>query len=221
MVYVAAVFTTAIGYSANYDFNSNLTIPDGNPNGVSDIRSISQSFSISSVSVTLNISGVANDGYNGDLYAYLRHGSGFSVLLNRPGKTDSDSFGYADNGFRIKLQDGAANGDIHTYQLTLNPAAGSPLEGLWQPDGRNVDPSIVTDLSSRSAMLSAFQNMNAHGNWTLFIADMESGGKSHLDSWGLEFGAVPEPAETAAFTAGSLLAFAIWKRNRNRIAKQS
>src|SRR5688572_4755667 len=73
----AAVYT--------YDFNGiNTAIPDGNLNGFSDTRTISGipgsggAPQISYVTVALNISG----GYNGDLYAYLVHNSGFVVLLN-------------------------------------------------------------------------------------------------------------------------------------------
>ena len=36
--------------------------------------------------------------FDGDIYAYLGHGSGISNLLNRAGRTASDAFGYSDNG---------------------------------------------------------------------------------------------------------------------------
>jgi len=59
-----------------------LAIADGNSSGVSDLRQLSSSVTaIGSLTVSLNISGE----FNGDLYAYLRHDSGFSILLNRPG----------------------------------------------------------------------------------------------------------------------------------------
>src|SRR5437870_2588774 len=71
--------------SESYSFSGvNLAIPDGNAAGASDVRTISSEVaSITSVSVTLGIS----SGFNGDLYVYLRHSSGLSILLNRVGRT--------------------------------------------------------------------------------------------------------------------------------------
>src|SRR2546423_205875 len=71
-------------YSSTYNsgFQNSGLIPDGSLNGLSDTRTLSgiSQPQISDVKVTLNLSG----GYNGDLYAYLSHGStGFAVLLNR------------------------------------------------------------------------------------------------------------------------------------------
>src|SRR5690242_4320481 len=88
-----AVVAMALPASAavyTFDFNSGLpnggVIPDANPTGWSDTRNVdwngqfgSGSWNITDVNVVLNVSG----GYNGDLYAYLVHGSGFAVLLNR------------------------------------------------------------------------------------------------------------------------------------------
>ncbi len=201
-------------FGASYNFVSNLAIPDGNANGIQDIRSIAQSFEIGSVAINLNISGIGGDGFNGDLYVYLRHNTGFSVLLNRSGKTASDASGYGDNGFQIRLQDGVSNGDIHSYQMALTPVPGDPVTGTWQPDARNVDPSIVTELSSRSAFLSNFSHLDAQGNWTLFLADMDGGSGHRLDSWGLEFMPVPEPAEWGAMVAVGLLLFGVYRKNQ-------
>ena len=46
--------------------------------------------SLTSVVISASISGTPDAdprAFNGDLYAYLTHGSGFSVLLNRVGRT--------------------------------------------------------------------------------------------------------------------------------------
>ena len=66
------------------DFQNGAVIPDGNLTGWSDTRTLSGAPSgpITNVSVTLDLSG----GWNGDLYAYLVHDSGFAVLLNRVGR---------------------------------------------------------------------------------------------------------------------------------------
>ena len=197
-------FTTFSGQAS-------LTIPDGNASGVSDTRTISGSsaFTIESIRVTLDLSAE----FNGDLYGYLRHDSGFSVLLNRPGRASGNLPGYDDAGFNVTFAGDAINGDIHYYQ----PASGSPLTGLWQPDARAIDPDssgAAFDAASRTATLDSFSGLNANGAWTLFLADVASGGNSALNGWGMEITPVPEPHEYAILTGVGLAAFALWRRQR-------
>lgn len=162
--------------------NLNRAVPDGNQSGLAEFREVASSISaLSSVRVKLRIAGE----YNGDLYAYLAHDSGFTVLLNRPGKTAADTGGYGDSGFDVTF-DGTAAAEIHSYRSITTPAAGAPLTGTWQPDGRIADPSVVTDLSPRSALLNSFSNLNGAGEWVLFVADLESGGTNMLLGWELE-----------------------------------
>jgi hypothetical protein len=94
---------------------------------------------IGNVSVSLNLSG----GYNGDRYAYLSHGNGFSVLLNRVGRVDQNEDGYGNPGFAVTLSAKVLL-DIHEYQ-SLSPSynSGGQLTGVWAADGRNVDPATA------------------------------------------------------------------------------
>ena len=166
--------------------NINRLLPEGDLSGLSDVRTVSSSIAnITSVTVGLDIAGE----FNGDLYGYLWHSSGtvtnLTVLLNRPGKTASNPFGYADSGLNVTFQDSAPNGDIHLYQTNTIPPAGSPLTGTWQPDGRNVDPATVLDTSPRATALAVFNSLNAAGDWTLFMADMETGATNQLTEWSL------------------------------------
>jgi subtilisin-like proprotein convertase family protein len=140
---------------------------------------------LTDVNVTLKINGT----FNGDLYAYLVHRSGFSVLLNRVGKRAGDPLGYSDDGVDIKLDDQAAS-DVHVYRLAISgnhttPLVG-PLTGSWKPDGRLVDPDLVLDTDPRTELLSSFNGENPTGDWTLFVADLSAGDVSTLVSWGLE-----------------------------------
>src|SRR6266513_935619 len=173
-----------------YTFTTNRLVPDGNAAGLSDVRNLNSAIgTIASLKVRLKITGE----FNGDLYASLRQGSGFTVLLNRPGKTAANPFGYADSGFDVTFQTGAANGDAHVYQNVTTPANGSPLTGAWEPDGRDVDPTNVTDLSTRATSLTNFNGLNAAGDWTLFLADVESGGTNMLTEWSLEISGAANP----------------------------
>jgi subtilisin-like proprotein convertase family protein len=197
-----------------YNFTVNEAIPDNDLSGASDTQTILPGIlSITDLSVTLSITG----GFNGDYYAYLTHDSGFAVLLNRAGRTATDDFGYPDSGFNVTFEDGAANGDIHNYRLTLNPNGGA-LSGTWSPDGRDVPPASSIDTTLREATLLSFQGLVADGDWTLFVADTSSVGNGVFDSWGMTvIGVVPEPGTIALLGLGTtILVLAVRRRRHDR-----
>jgi subtilisin-like proprotein convertase family protein len=189
-------------------FTVNTTIPDNDDLGLADYRSISAPglTEIESITVALNFTG----GWNGDLYAHLVHDGGFSVLLNRPGRTDGNPDGAGSSGMTILLDDTVLS-DIHTAMPTVGLATGN-----YQPDARTEDPLSVTDLSPRSAFLANFAGLDPNGTWTLFVADQSPGATSTLQSWTLNITAVPEPsAALLTLAAASLLL-----RRRRSDAKQ-
>ena len=167
-------------------FQNGGVIPDGRLTGWSDTHNLSGApVSIGDVTVTLNLSG----GWNGDLYAYLVHSSGFAVLLNRVGRTTADGPGFGTAGMNVTLNDAAVLGNIHSVSA---PVAG----GIYQPDGRNIDPRSPGGTlagTTPTALLSSFNRQNANGNWTLFIADVSGGDVSKVTSWSLDIAAVAEP----------------------------
>ncbi len=178
----------------------NLPIPDNNPDGLTNTMTITTDINaLTDLAVTLRIS----HSWNGDLYAFLVHESGYAVLLNRVGRGMDDSFdllGYGDNGFDVTLADDASQGDVHIYRLTLfddndTPLTG-PLTGIWAPDGRDVDPSAAQNTDPRTALLAAFQGLDPNGDWTLVVADLQAGDTGILQSWSLrmcgEVGVPPE-----------------------------
>ena len=167
------------------DWTVGSGVPDANFVGVADTRTVSSAIlGITSVEVRLELSG----GWNGDIYAYLNHSSGFSVLLNRPGKRTGNLIGSGSSGFTITFSDAAA-ADVHT-----SLANSGLITGTYQPDARTADPSTVLDTSPRAAFLSSFNGLSASGDWTLFVSDTEAGDESILVGWGLTInGTVPEP----------------------------
>ena len=189
---VVAVLLLALARPAQADFvyytggfQNGGVIPDGSLTGWSDTRTLSGlPTTITDVNVSLSLSG----GWNGDLYAYLVHNSGFAVLLNRVGRTAANEPGYGAAGMNVRLDDTAA---LNIHSVT------TPGTGTYQADGRNLSPlssGSLFDLASPTALLSSFNGQNANGNWTLFIADVSGGGVSTVTSWGLDIAAVPEPA---------------------------
>jgi subtilisin-like proprotein convertase family protein len=167
-----AILCSILGAQASFDLNVpvNQAIPDGNTVGLASHVVVSgQSGVVNGLAVSLTIDGRSN----GDLYAFLTHGTRIVVLLNRPGRTALDSLGYYDNGFNVTFND-AALLDIHKY----GDQGGKLVTGTYQPDGRNVLPNTVLDTSDRTTKLSAFNGMNPNGEWILFVADV-SGGDVH------------------------------------------
>src|SRR5438093_892633 len=110
-------------------FSSGATIPDGSFIGLNDTRNLTgvPFNTITDVNVRMNVSG----GWNGDLYAYLVHSSGFAVLLNRVGRSASTSFGYGDAGFNVTFDaQNVATYDFHYYQLQGGSITGG---ANWRP----------------------------------------------------------------------------------------
>lgn len=178
-------------YLASTDVNNE--IPDGVADGLASTINVSipaSQIAPGSLSVVLNISG----SYSGDLYAYITHGAGFAVLLNRVGLDSSASSGYGDSGFNVRFSDSAANGNIHYYHQVTTPLFGIQLTDMWAPDGRNVSPYLINGTETPTAMLSSFDGVNPNGEWMLFVADVNGGDVHTLTSWGLEIAAVPEPS---------------------------
>jgi hypothetical protein len=200
----AAISSHAVIYSTNWNsgFANGGAVPDNNPSGWSDTRSVSTMPAGTFTGLTVNLQ--LNGGWNGDLYAYLVHGTGFSVLLDRVGTGVSgvSAYGYGDAGMNVTL---AASGtSIHQYGGN-SPFSATPT-GTWMTD-------------NTSGSLGSFLSTSPNGTWSLFIADLNGGSVSTVQSWGMQMDIVPVPeVETwvAAALAGAFGAFwlnrQIWGR---------
>ena len=209
---MGASVAQATFYTYNYTTGFSTTnVPDGNPAGWADSRSISgipnsggdgTTSVIEDVNVRVNISG----GYNGDLYGYIQlhdelGATVLTVLLNRVGKgTGSEpqfTFGYSTSGMNVTLDDEGGDGAIHT---TATPGSGLS----YTPDG---------------GLLSNLDGKHANGTWTLFLADMSGGSVSSVTSWGLDINVVPEPVTWALIGFGAvvgLVQLARWQQRRRQ-----
>lgn len=221
---LAGVALVSVGPLAAVEFEFagiNALVPDGKGTGLADVRSLDAAAipgMITGLTVTLQIGGAGPGGaFNGDLYATLQHGSGFAVLLNRPGRTVTEIWGYDDNGFAVIFDDTPGTPDIHAYRVTLGGSPPGALGGIWSADARTADPAVVVDVSPREAGLESFLGLEAAGNWTLFLADLEPGGQARLEAWGLDITTtiVPEPRGLAWGVAVAWAAGAVRRRRRD------
>ena len=197
--------TTRLGATApgtlSTTWTGSQTIPDNNASGVAFTFNLLAPgpLVVTNVVVDLTIAG----GWNGDLYAYLSHGSGFSVLLNRLNRTSSNPDGSGVSGLNVELSD--------SYLTDLHNAPNSPLTGNFAPDARNVNPFNTLDTDARSAFLSSFNGLDPNGGWTLFFADLSPAATSSIQSWTVNVGAtVPEPG--SATLLGLALAAGVARR---------
>ena len=198
------VVTIARGALVNQAFTENTAIPDGNPVGVSFTETFNQDPNagdiVGELTLTLNVSG----GYNGDPYAYLTSSDGTTVtLVNQPGVSESDPFGYGGAGFNVTLSDSAS-----TSIQTTPETDGIAFTGTYQAAGNLADCN----------------GSPVDGAWTLYFADESSGGgTAMLNSWSLNISAVPEPEKWGLYSALGLLAICglrLWKETRRRRHKR-
>ena len=122
---------TGVGSGTDMGAVANPTIVDGNPAIViANTMTLSGlGSSISSLTVTLNISG----GYNNGLYAYLVNGVTTVTLMNQPGYA-ANGFGATGTGMNITLQDGSAD-----HGSIQSETSGSVLSGTYNAAGNLSD----------------------------------------------------------------------------------
>ncbi len=200
---LAAVnFGARSGDNYTASWTGSQAIPDNNPSGVSFALNFGDSGvgTITSLTLSFTISG----GYNGDLYAYLSHGDGLVVLMNRIGRSDINPAGSGTSGFNSgSFTIGSAHSsDVHLASGTT----GQPLTGNYAPDGRDIpfDSSGWTfDNAPRTATFSTLLGDDPNGNWTLFFSDVAVFATGTLTGWELIV-AVPEPTTWALIAFGTV-----------------
>ncbi len=187
----------------------NLVLPDNDPSGLVDVRTLTAPGYITSLTVDVSLGGPGSR--NGDVYLSLSHESGFVVLLNRVGRNAGLAGGYADPGMTVTFSAGGE--DIHAYRTSLfgneSTPLGDRLTGTWAPSGRDADPASVTASTPITATFGSFAGVPVAGDWILYAADLGSGGLVTLERWSLTVTTspttVPEPAHwgfIGAFLSG-------------------
>jgi subtilisin-like proprotein convertase family protein len=117
---------------------------------------------------------------------------------------------------------GGYNGDLYAYLshgntlvqlLNPNPAmSGSGFNNVTLGETGSSIPTggsgPLTGSYVAYGNLSAFNNVNPNGAWTIFFADMSPGDTSTLNGFSIDITAVPEPVNVALGVFGGLFAVA-------------
>ena len=143
-------------------FSTPTPIPDNDPNGVSTTFAIANSSEILDLNVSVDISHT----WVGDLLISLEHvNSGTTVvLMDRPGR-DGSGVGCSSDDVNTMFDDNDVN----------------PVEN--QCNGTS--PAIGPDSQPEEA-LSAFNGLNANGDWTLFVSDNANLDTGQVNEWCLD-----------------------------------
>ena len=91
----------------------------------------------------------------------------------------------------------------------LSDSTGPSIETTLSPN--SVNSGSPYSRSGYAGSLASFDNLNANGTWTLFIADLSGGGVTTVANWGLQMDIVAVP-EVETWVAAALAGMfgAIW-----------
>lgn len=199
-------FGSRAGDTYTATWSGSTAIPDNNLSGVAFSLNFNDPSEnrISGLTVSFAIQG----GWNGDMYAYLSHGDGQVVLLNRIGRSSATPDGSGTSGFDLNtftLSSAPLLTDVHTAAGTT----GAPLAGTYAPDGRKILPTAdapTFDGATRDATFTALLGSNPNGDWTLFFADVGPGSPFTLTDFRI-VAEVPEPVTWALLAFATVFGF--------------
>lgn len=159
---IVCVGSDTILMTGSQSINPSISIPDGNPSGVTSIMQITEDIPILDLNVYLNIT----HSWVGDLRVSIKSPAGTSVtIIDRPGMTNT---GY-----------GCEGSDIDAF---LDDEAETAVEN----ECSNSVPTIYGSFIPNNA-LSAFDGESTIGNWELTVSDRAGSYSGTLNSWGIEY----------------------------------
>jgi subtilisin-like proprotein convertase family protein len=156
------------GISQGATFAPPLSIPDGNPTGVSSSIEILSSRIVVDLDVYLEI----DHTYVGDLVVTLSHEGTTVILMNRPGEPATP---------------GGCDADLLCEKrIYLNDQAGISIDCSPDPCSTCFPGGQVEDQNYIPyELLNSFNGHDALGLWELTVADLNGGDVGEICSWGV------------------------------------
>jgi len=148
---------------AGFAATSNLPIPDNDPVGVTNTITVPDSFNV----LDVNVGTLIPHSWVGDLIVTVTHGATVVTIVDRMGVPASSS-GCDSDDLSLVLDDEGTGGAVEDIC--------GPLTTPQSP------PNYVPN-----EPLSAFDGMNAAGDWTITVTDNAAGELGFLIFWSLEF----------------------------------
>jgi autotransporter-associated beta strand protein len=173
----------------NYDFTPNIVITDNGQITLSyTLGGLSGLSTFTNTTVRLNLTSASGDTmWLGDLYSTLTFGSALAgettrtaVLLNRPGRDNTNEFGSSLSSLNVTLDESAASNIWGTTSTS----------GTYKSDGRlGVSPygaAVAFSNGDRTNTLTALNGTHLNSNLvSLLLADTSAGNTAMLSSWGV------------------------------------
>lgn len=187
---VLGVSGAAMAGTYSYTGGGLVIGPDGDPAGGSTSVVVGDSFTIASVSVTMNW---ISHTWMGDINAYLTNGTDTITIFEKVG---GGTFG--DSSDLV----GEYNfGDAYTGDFWAAAAAAGSTEPVAPGDYYATDGA-----GAQTFFDSTFGGQNSAGEWTLIIVDTyTSGDHGELGSWTLHLSTVPAPGALALLGLAGLV----------------
>ena len=167
------------GLSKGAVLDPHLSIPDGDPGGVTTAISVGESRIVVDIDVYVEIQHT----WVGDLVVTLSHDGTTVTLLNRPGEPETP--GGCDANLTCEKR-------VYLGDECDVPIQCSPDDcGTCFPAGQVEDRAYIP-----AEPLSSFDGHDVYGDWELNVADLNGGDAGEICSWGIVVvGAGPVPAE--------------------------
>lgn len=221
VVAMSIVGTPGVSFANSVLVTPNQAIPDNNPGGVFIDIPVSDTGTITSMSLVIG----ANHTFIGDLLFRLQSPTAQTLtVLNRPGFS---GLGFGDNsnllaGFPISFLDGAAN-DAETMG---NALGGDQV--VCRDDSRcSYFPNADADPLSSLSAFAGFLGSEVNGTWRLFASDNALADTGSIVSITLNYtlagdpAATPLPAALPLFVSGlGALGLIGWRKRRRAAATE-
>lgn len=189
--------------TADYKWEVNAPIPDNDPVGVSDTRTVPDDLTGRNTIADVNVDLFIEHTWQGDVVVSLIHAGVTVPLLHRPGDSQSTGLGFSQDNLGSAIVKFILDDEAASFYDSAAPNGLGSVSDPGFPDG--IDPSNGNNTwrpygASGATFLSDFDGVDKRGDWTLLVSDRGSGDVGTLVNWSLHIAAIPEPTSWAVLS---------------------